>query len=151
MRKTTIILTLLVIFALIAVSVYFCIEFFVLYRDASETNEPAQSTKAQTDIEAFVLENWDVADTEYDGKTLTLYRTYPLSYAQACELGGNIFTGDLAPESYLPFAATVAADISSRFGPPVPVIVLAYRSEDGEVIFSADSQGSLYTCWNTEE
>ncbi len=149
MKKTTIILTLLVVFALIAVSVYFCIEFFVLYRGASEPNELPQTSKAATDLEAFVLEKWDVESTDYDGQCLTLYRSYPLSYAQACELGGNIFTGELTPESYLPFAATVAADVSSQFGPPVPIVVLAYRSEDGEVIFSADSEGNIFTCWNT--
>lgn len=151
MKKTAIILTLLVLFALIAVAVYFCVEFFVLYRDASEADNTVQTTEAATDMEAFVLEKWDVESTDYDGSSLTLYRSYPLSYEQACKLGGNIFTGDLAPESYLPFAATVAADVSSRFGPPVPVVVLAYLSEDGEVIFSADSQGNIYTCWNTEE
>ena len=151
MKKTTILLTLLALLSLMAVAVYFCIEFFVLYRDASETNKPAQSTQVSTDMEAFVLEKWDVENTSFDGQYLTLYRSYPLSHAQACKLGGNIFTGDLAPESYLPFTATVAADISSRFGPPVPIVVLAYLSEDGELIFSVDSQGSIYTCWNTEE
>ncbi len=151
MKKTTLILTLLVLFALIAVAVYFCIEFFVLYRDASETSNTVQTTKAATDMEAFVQENWDVEDIDYDGAYLTLYRSYPLSYEDACKLGGNIFTDDLSPESYLPFAATVAADVSSRFGPPIPIVVLSYLSDDGKIIFSADSQGSIYTCWNTEE
>lgn len=151
MKKTTITLTLLVIFVLIAVSVYFCIEFFVLYRDASEPSQTEQIIDAPTNMEAFVLKNWDVTDTDYDGTYLTLYRSYPLSYAQACKLGGNIFTGELAPESYLPFAATVAADLSSHFEKDIPIVVLSYLSEDGKVIFSADSEGKIFTCWNTEK
>lgn len=150
MKKYLIFFVVFFLLALLVLSVYLCIEFLGVYQEANEANDPtASATESFSDIESFVQEKWRTERAEYDEKSqsLTLYQSYDLTYEQACAIGGNIFTEDIAPESYFAQIATVAADVTTQFHCPNLLVTMAFVSSDGEVIFSVNSNGDIKTCW----
>ena len=142
MRKILwILLPLLAVLLIIAVSAVA----LILNLQPAQSSEPGENSNAE--LLSYVQKNWQLGDAEYAGGVLTVRKTFDLSYEQACKLGGNIFVDDLAPESYLSLVATLSADLSSQFSNAPALVVLRYCSNDGQTIFSVDSEGNISTCW----
>ncbi len=151
-KKTILIPLLFVLLVLIALAVYLCISFFQLYGEAKKEEQSPTQVEEHSNIEAFLVDNWHFARGEYDplSQTATGIKSYDLTLAQAQEVGGSVFAGELAPETYLPQALTIAADLSTRFSCPEVTVVISARGSDGEEIFRVDSKGDIWTCWDGE-
>jgi hypothetical protein len=98
----------------------------------------------------YVMDNWHFEDAQWneDTHTLTAIKSFDLSYEEAQKIGGNIFTEDLSPESYLPQALTMAADLNSRLSITDVVVILDFRGRDDTTLFTVDSIGHIQTCWD---
>ncbi len=121
--------------------------FFRVYRNAQEPGGLSDQRK----IEAFVVEKWHFDRADVKDSVLTAVREMDLTLREAELVGATVFTGDLAPESYLSQAATLHADVMSSFGLTELRTVIRYESSDEEEIFSVDSDGNILTCWEREE
>lgn len=142
MKKTLLILLpLLAILLIVAVAA--CVLFVKLY----PSGDNATTTSRDADFLSYVQEHWQLTDVQYADGTLTVRKSFDITYGQACKLGGNIFTDDLAPESYLSLVATLAGDLETQFDNPPSLVLLRYCSSDGHTIFSVDSNGEISTCW----
>ena len=141
MKKTLLILLpLLAVLLIIAIAA--CVLFLKLYPGGSKPTE-----SRDTDLLSYVQEHWQLSDTQFSDGTLTVRKSFDITYEQACKLGGNIFVDDLAPESYLSLVATLAADLDTQFDNPPSLVLLRYCSNDGQTIFSVNSNGEISTCW----
>ena len=80
--------------------------------------------------------------------TVTAIRTFDLSYTDAQQIGGRVFTGDLAPESYLSQAVTIEADLRSRFSTGDLTVILSFLGNEDRELFRVDSGGNISTCWS---
>lgn len=136
-----ILLPLLTVLLIIAVTAI--VLFVQLYPNGTQETSATQST----DILSYVQEHWQLDGGEYKDGILTIRKSFDITYEQACKLGGNIFTDDLAPESYLSLVATLAADLETNFEVPPKLVLLCYCSSDGQTIFSVNSRGEIATCW----
>ncbi len=137
--------TLWILLPLLSVLLIIAITACVLFLTLAPSSGNDATTLPNTDIVSYVQEHWQIADAEYANGTLTIRKSFDITYEQACKLGGNIFTEDLAPESYLSLVATLAADLETQFEPTL--VLLCYCSSDGQTIFSVNSQGEISTCW----
>ena len=104
----------------------------------------------QRRIEDFVVDKWHFDRADIKDSVLTAVREMDLTLREAELVGATVFTGDLAPESYLSQAATLHADVIATFGLTELRTVIRYESSDGEEIFSVDSEGKILTCWEAE-
>lgn len=142
MKKTLwILLPLLAVLLIIAVTA--CVLFVKLAPDGHGEGSTAQ----KEDILSYVQEQWQLTDNEYADGVLTVRKSFDITYEQACKLGGNIFTEDLSPESYLSLVATLAGDLETKFENAPKLVLLCYCSSDGQTIFSVSSRGEITTCW----
>ena len=139
--------TLLILLPIFAVLLIVAIAAFALFLNFASVNDSEPSTLEDTDFLSYVREQWQLNDADYADGVLTVRKSFDITYEQACKLGANIFTDDLAPESYLSLVATLAGDLSSRFGNAPSLVVLRYCSSDGQTIFSVNSRGEISTCW----
>ena len=139
--------TLLILLPIFAVLLIVAIAAFALFLNFASVNDSEPSTSEDTDFLSYVREQWQLNDADYADGVLTVRKSFDITYEQACKLGANIFTDDLAPESYLSLVATLAGDLSSRFGNAPSLVVLRYCSSDGQTIFSVNSRGEISTCW----
>lgn len=90
------------------------------------------------------------AQIDASNATVTLIRELTITHAQAVAHGGNIYADELAPETYLEPARTIAADIAVHAQRTEMKVVLLYRSSDGQDVFSVCSDGTITTCWENE-
>ena len=139
--------TLLILLPIFAVLLIVAIAAFALFLNFASVSDSEPSTLEDTDFLSYVKEQWQLNDADYADGVLTVRKSFDITYEQACKLGANIFTDDLAPESYLSLVATLAGDLSSRFGNAPSLVVLRYCSSDGQTIFSVNSRGEISTCW----
>ncbi len=151
MKRKHIFLLLGTLLILIGLVVCLLFVFFGLYGSSQSSGSPATAAPLE-DIELFVIDRWHFRDCSWDaeGKTLTAIRTFELTYEDAQKIGAQVFTGDLAPETYLSQAITIEADLSSRFSAGELTVVLSFCGSDGAELFSVDSRGNIATCWSTE-
>lgn len=127
--------------------------FVGLYRSATDSSAPGSVTESKDDMERYIIDSWHFQDCLWDSEsnTLTAIRTLDLSYEEAKEIGARVFSGDLAPESYLAQAVTIEADLRSRFPIKSLTTVLSFRGRDDKELFRVDSTGKISTCWDDTE
>ncbi|MDR0890090.1 MAG: hypothetical protein LBM28_05560 [Oscillospiraceae bacterium] len=102
------------------------------------------------DVTSYMQQVWQkYEDYTYDeGKnTLTLREYSTMSYESACAFGQNIYTDELALETYVDSVQVVADDLAATCNLPGVCVVLECISTDGEVLFTVASGGSITACW----
>lgn len=146
MKKSLILTLFILALVLILVIAGLCIYFFFLYEPAQDSTEnPALLT-----VEEYAAQQWPDYAAEYSGGVLTLMRSTDMTYAEACELAGDIYTDELAPETYVSVVQTIAIDIAASCGVS-PTVILRYSTTDGETVFAVSSTGAIETCWRDAE
>ena len=145
MKKSLIALVLVILALLIGLGVFLVVQFIGL-TDSAEPEPVEQDAEAITE---YVKEHWPDFDASYDPseKILTLSQPTKLSYEAACDYGGNIYCDELAPESYLPQARSIAIDIMGNCGCSGVNVVLSYESTEGKPVFTVNSNGTVWVCW----
>lgn len=101
-------------------------------------------------VVAYAKENWSqFAPFVYQEESnhLTISQSSTLSYEDACLYGKNVYSEDLAPETYLPAVRMVRLEIGTACETPDLSVTLQCLSTDGEVIFSVSNDGEISTCW----
>ncbi|MBQ6431734.1 MAG: hypothetical protein IJJ99_07660 [Oscillospiraceae bacterium] len=151
MKKWLIAALLIVLAILIAVSVFLVVRFLAVY-DETEP-DTTKETAASSDIAGYAMEQWPDYQISYDpaSDVLTLSKETALNYESACAYGGSVYEGELAPATFRQDAASIALDVAARCGRPALTVTLCYLSSDGKPIFTVDSGGSVWTCWETEK
>ena len=153
MKKKQLILILGVLLLLIGLVVCLLLLFLGLYGNSQITLDTPKDTTIidATDPVGYLMESWYFHDGHWDrsSNTITAIRTFDLTYAEGQKVGAQVFTGDLAPETYLSQALTIAADLNSRFSMKDVMVVISFRSSDGMELFSVDSIGTVSTCWGS--
>lgn len=149
MKKTLVILTLVVLPLLLLVSVLLLRSFVGLYRDSKDPAAPTVSYDSR-EIETFIIDKWHFDRATMENGTLSCIRIMDLSLEEARLVGGAVFTGELAPESYLSQAATIEADVLTGFGLSEIQVRIVFEGNDGQEIFSVDSSGKILRCWEQE-
>lgn len=148
MKKGLIAAILVVLAILIAVSIFLVLRFYDIY--SSMESSDSEAATLQTDVEAYIAPLWPSFTCEYSEGTLTMTQATTISYAGALSYGKEVYCDDLAPETYLSDAVTVAADIGSHCGASAKV-TFRFVSSDGEPIFTVSSDGTVWTCWGDEK
>lgn len=143
MKKWLIAASLILALALIVGCVVLCVRFIGLYTNADET------TQTDTELGDYVREHWSMFEVDYDADTqaLTLKKAANMTYEKACTYGAEVYSGELAPETYLSEIRSIGMDVLSRFDCPSLSVTLLYESSDGQTIFSVASDGTVRTCW----
>ena len=150
MKKKHIFMLLGTLVILIGLIVALVFVFLGLYRSAQDT-APTETPMAElSDIEQYVIRSWQFHDCIMDNETntVTAIRTFDLSYTDAQQIGGRVFTGDLAPETYLSQAVTIEADLRSRFSTGDLTVILSFLGNEDRELFRVDSRGNISTCWS---
>ena len=150
MKKKHIFMLLGTLVILIGLIVALVFVFLGLYRSAQDTT-PTETPMAElSDIEQYVIRSWQFHGCIMDNETntVTAIRTFDLSYTDAQQIGGRVFTGDLAPESYLSQAVTIEADLRSRFSTGDLTVILSFLGNEDRELFRVDSGGNISTCWS---
>lgn len=143
MKKWLIVASLVLALALIVGCVVLCVRFIGLYTNGDET------TQTDTGLGDYVREHWSMFDVDYDAEAqaLTLKKTVNMTYEMACTYGAEVYSGELAPETYLSEIRSIALDVLAKFDCPSLSVTLCYESTDGKTIFSVASDGTIQTCW----
>ena len=152
MKKKSLWITVGILVALIGLVLCLLITFLGLYGKTRPTTG-LSSTVLNTDTpEAYLIDSWHFHDCRWDSatNTVTAIRTFDLTYEDGKKVGAAVFTEDLAPESYLAQALTIAADLDARFSTDDITVVISFRSSDDKELFSVDSNGNISTCWSTD-
>lgn len=146
MKKWMIALIAIVLVLLLTLSVFLIVYIIKL---AESTDTTAQTEVSYEDIETYAANHWPdyVCDYDSDTQILTLSHETTMSYDNACSYGGNVYTDELAPETYLNQVRSIAIDVISHCGNSSVNVILEYESSDGKPIFSVNSDGSIWTCW----
>lgn len=149
-KKILLILGILVILTGLIVSLLFV--FIGLYKNSQDSGNSRDTSMVLDDPIPYLKESWHFEDGEWDPDTnvVTAIKIYDISYEDAKKIGSRVFTDDLAPETYLSQALTIAADLSSRFSIEHVTVEISFRGNDGQEIFSVDSTGNIITCWNNQ-
>lgn len=123
--------------------------FMGLYNSSQNQATTSASSVENIDPVSYIKESWQFTDAQWDRSTntITAIRTYDLTREDAEKIGSRVFTEDLAPDSYLTEALTIAADLSSRFSMGDVKVVISFRGNDSQELFSVDSLGEITTCW----
>ena len=148
MKKWLVAAILIVLTVLIAVSVFLVLRFYSIY-SSLDSSDPEPSTQ-QTDVEAYISPLWPAFTCEYSDGSLTMAQTTTISYSGALSYGKEVYSDDLAPETYLSDAVAIAADVASHCGVSAEV-TFRFLSFDGEPIFTVCSDGTIWTCWGAEK
>ncbi|MBP3412706.1 MAG: hypothetical protein J6K89_05540 [Oscillospiraceae bacterium] len=154
MKKKHIFLLLGLLILLVGLIIVLCITFIGLYSSSRQgAPEHIVTQPPDHELEQFLVEQWHFDHAAYleDENTLIGYRAHDISYEQALKVGATVFTEDLAPESYLPQALTIAADVNAKFSTPDLKVSIVFLSSDDQVLFHADSDGTTGACWDTKD
>ena len=137
---------------LIGLAVCLLLAFLGLYGRTQTAEVPQTDAQSPYGLEDYLIEHWQFQECLWDpsANTITAIRVLDISYEDGQKVGSTVFTGDLAPETYLSQAATIAADLNTRFATGDAILVISFRSSDRVELFSVDSVGNISTCWNTE-
>ena len=148
MKKWLIAAILVVLAILVAVSIFLILRFYDIY--SSMENSDTEAATLQTDVESYIVPLWPSFTCEYSEGALTMTQATTISYTGALSYGKEVYCDDLAPETYLSDAVTIATDIASHCGVSAEV-TFRFLSSDGEPIFTVSSDGTIWTCWGAEE
>ena len=153
MKRRHIFLLLGTLLILIGLVVCLLFVFVGMYRSSQDSPETHTDVVSKGDMEQYVIDSWHFHDCTRDeeSETLTAIRTFYLTYGDAQKIGSQVFSGDLAPETYLSQAVTMEADLRSRFSTGDLTVVLSFRGSDGAELFHVDSNGNISTCWSSGE
>ena len=143
MKKIIIPLVVLVLVLIIGVSAFLIIQFTGL----TSSDTPTEQESIQ--LEEYVQEHWPDFEAHYDAesKTLTLSQVTKLTYESACVNGSSIYSNELAPATYLPQARSIAIDLMGSCNTSGINVILSYESTDGMPIFTVNSNGETWACW----
>lgn len=146
MKKWMVAVIAIVLVAFIALAI-FMVVYIVSLAGSSDTT--SQTETSFEDVEAYAEEHWPNYLCSYnkDDHTLTLSQDTTMSYENACSHGGSVYTDELAPETYLNQVRTIAIDLVTHCADSSVNVILEYVSTDGKPIFSVNSNGSIWTCW----
>lgn len=147
MKKWMIAVILLLVVCLLVLGVFLCVRFVGLYQSAKQPE--AESGKLS--VEQYAAERLAEFDVSYDAaaRLLTLSRTAGMNYDDARSYGGRVYVDELAPETYLDQARSIALDAIASTGCAGLCVKLSYLSTDGQEIFSAASDGTVWKCWES--
>lgn len=153
MKKKHIFLLFGIALILIGLAVSLVFVFLGLYHSSQESSDPVVGSSSPPELVQYVIDSWHFHDAEWDSSsgTLIAIRSYDLCLEDAQKVGAQVFTEDLAPESYLPQATTMKTDIQSRFSLEDIVVVISFRGNQNEELFRIDSEGNISTCWTIDE
>lgn len=143
MKKWIIAAVSAVVLILIGLSAFLVVQLVGL---AEGTAQETQSPDLPS-VEAYAGEHWRDFQCSYDGKTLVLAQKTDMTYENACAYGGNIYTEELAPETYLSQVYSIRADVLANCKTESLEVELSYLSTEGEPIFTVSSTGDIFTCW----
>ncbi len=165
--KKWLIAALLIFFAiLIAVTAFLLVRFLSLYgeaqtdgaatgeRGSAAPSDASGNAEQGSDIVRYAKEHWSgYDDITFDPASgvLTLSKKTAMDFDAACAYGGSVYEGALAPETYRQTAQMIALDVGTQFQHSSLSVTLCYLSADGTPIFTVDSGGSVWTCWETKE
>ena len=151
MKKNHLLLFIGAVIILIGLVVGLLLLFLGIYNKTQTPSTSHESVSTVSDPVEYLVDSWHFSDALWDRatNTVTAIRVYDLSYENGKKIGGQVFTDDLAPDTYLSQAATIAADLSSRFSMEDITVVISFRSHDGGELFSVDSIGNISTCWDS--
>ncbi len=153
MKRKHILLLLGILLVLIGFIVCLLFVFVGMYRSSHGSSETLSNAVSKGDIEQYVIDSWHFPDCihDSDSNTVTAIRTFDLTYEDAQKVGSQIFSGDLAPNTYLTQAITMETDLHSRFSTEALTVILSFRGSDGIELFRVDSNGNITTCWDSPE
>lgn len=146
MKKWLIALLVIAVVIIFIVVGFLIVKFVVL---AESTSATAETEAVYEEVEAYAAKSWPGYEQSYDeaAQILTLSHPTTMSYENACSYGGNVYTDELAPETYLEQVRTIAVDVIAHCGCPSLNVVLQYTGTEGEPIFTVSSDGTVWTCW----
>ena len=150
MNKKSVYMLLGILLVLIGFVVGLIFAFFRLYENSQGGTQPEiPLNSAESEAIQYLEDSWHFQDGEWNRKkdTVTAIRVFELTYEDAQKIGSEVFTGDLAPETYLPQALTIQTDLISRFNLEDITVVISFRGTDGKELFRVDSSGHVSTCW----
>lgn len=152
MKKKQVLFIFGILVILIGLVLCLLLLFFGLYGNSRITGSVQESLPTVGDPVTYLKDSWQFQDSlwDRDSNTVTAIRTFDISYEDCQKVGAQVFTGDLAPDTYLTQALTIAADLNSRFSMDDVTVVISYRSNDDREIFSVDSVGNVSTCWDSK-
>ncbi len=152
MKRKHILLLLGTLLILIGLVVCLLFVFVGLYRSSQNSSQTETPTVVKSDMEQYVIDSWQFHDCKWDSdtNTITAIRTFDLTYEDAKRVGSRVFSGDLAPETYLSQAVTIEADLRSRFPTGDLCVILSFRGSGERELFRVDSRGNIITCWSGE-
>lgn len=108
--------------------------------------ESAQSYTS-ADVERYLAEQWPNYPLEQvQGSAVHVRGTAQITYAQAEKYGDISYDAQML-ESYVRTAGAIAAGLQAECGFDTVQVVLEQYSSDGQVIFTAASDGTVDVCW----
>lgn len=140
----------LVLIAVSFAALLIVLSVFLLIRFAALTQAEDSPSAQLPSVEDYARQSYPEFSCSYDGACLTLSRKTQMSYETACSVGVSIYCDELAPETYLPQVRAIYADLISVCEPERLLVRLVYLSSEGEIIWSIDTDGTIFTCWETE-
>lgn len=107
-----------------------------------------QEGYGQADVAAYLCAQWPNYPLEtYEGNTVTVHGSALITYAQAEKYGAASYDSQML-ESYVSTAQAIATGLQTECGLTGVQVILAQFSTDGQIIFTASSDGSVDTCWD---
>ena len=73
-----------------------------------------------------------------------------MTYDSACSHGKEIYSEELALETYLDTVQMIAYDVSTACQLDALLVVLQGVSTDGQPIYTVSSSGELWACWTAD-
>lgn len=114
------------------------------------SGKPAQ-TYTSEDVERYLAEQWpNYPLAQVDGPTVHVRGTAQITYAQAEKYGAISYDAQML-DSYVRTAGAIAAGLQAECGFDTVQVVLEQYSSDGQIIFTAASDGSIDVCWDQGE
>lgn len=106
-----------------------------------------QMTYSQADVADYLSTQWPNYPLEtYEENTVTVHGSALITYAQAEKYGAASYDSQML-ESYVSTAQAIAVGLQTECGFSDVRVILAQYSTDGQVIFTAASDGFVDTCW----
>ena len=109
------------------------------------------SKSAPPEAASYAQEHWaQYAPFLYDPAETQLFMTMhsTMDYETACARGGSVYSGELAPESYLDTVRIVALEIASACDLQKLNVTMQCISSDEKTVFSVSSDGAVWCCWD---
>lgn len=102
------------------------------------------------EVTAYAQEHWaQYAPFLYDSEEalLTMTMRTAMDYETACERGGSVYSGELAPESYLDTVRIVAMQLADACELQTLTVTMQCVSSDEMTVFTVSTDGTVWCCW----